>query len=330
MSRNPFAFTRSPSQLRKFFCCPRKWFLSYAPGQRWRSWEKGAALIQGSVFHKVMELLLRQCGVTPIDPIEFFWWLMDGVGAQLEYDETITYGDRDSWAKMRQRGARFWGLHTEVLLELFACRGTEEYLPRLGPGLPVRLIERDIRYNQGWPERAIIDYAGPLWVRKVDGQFCAVDPTAGHEGTHGAQLVRALIDFKTVKYEKEQTAAELDSQLMSQQLALQSIGATVDVVGLLDLVAQQEKPHLQFLLRKPFDSHELGMFISDALYGDKEIMAGHFPMTGRWTGECEKFGGCEYKPLCFGSLKDDVAEKLYQEPNPYDADDLGIRLEDFD
>jgi hypothetical protein len=330
VTRNPFAFTRSPSQLRKYYACPRRWFLSYAPGQRWRAKEKGAALIQGSVYHKMMELLLTQRDVKPVDPMEYFWWLWDGVGAQLERDDIITYGERDSWAKMRQRGAKFWGLHSEVILDLFACRDIpEENLPRLGAGLPIRLIERDIRYNPGWPERAIVDYAGPLWVvYAADGTIQPLDFSKEPAG-RPPKLVRALIDFKTVKYEKEATAAELDAQLMSEQLAVKSVGGTVDVIGLLDLVAQDGRPHLQFLLRPPFDTHELGLFISDALYADKQIMAGHFPMVGRFTGECEKFGGCEFKPLCFGSLKGDVG-KLYQEPHADDADDLGITLGDFD
>lgn len=326
MSRNPFAFSRSPSQLRNYFSCPRKWFLSYAPGQRWRAKEKASALIQGSVFHKVTELLLRQGDVRPVDPLEYFWWLMDGVGAQLEYDQTITYGERDSWAKVRARGAKFWGLHAELVLELFACRTLQPDLPRLGSGLPVRLIEKEIRYNQGWPERCILDYAGPMWVIFApDGTPQPL--TVQAQGT--PRLVTALVDFKTVKYAKSDTAAELDSQLMSQQLALQSIGAKVDVVGLLDFIVQDSNPHMQLLLRKPYDTHELGLFISDAVYADQEIMRGKFPMIGRWTGECDKFGGCDYRPLCFRSLKGEM-DTLYQEPNPYDADDLGIRLEDFD
>jgi len=327
MNRNPFAFTRSPSQLRSWFACPRKWFLNYAPGQRWRSKEKASALIQGSVFHKTVELLLKQGDVKPVDPLEYFFWLWEGVGAGLERDEKISYGERDSWAKMGQRGRKWWGLYAEVLLDVFARRGIDDTkLPRLGPGIPVRLIEEDLRYNQGVPTRAIIDYAGPMWVRVLgNGTFADVlDEHAG--GT--PRLVRALVDFKTVKYEKEPTDAELDAQLMSQQLALQAVGGKVDVVGLASFVVQQEKPRLQWLLRPPFDAHELGMFLSDALYADQEILAGHFPMTGRWTGECSKFGGCEYRPLCFRSLQGEMG-KLYKEAHPADADDLGITLEDW-
>ncbi len=329
MSRNPFAFTRSPSQLRKFFTCPRQWFLSYAPGQRWRAKQKGSALIRGSVYHRVVELLLTQRDVQPIDPMEFYWWLWDGVGEQLERDDKITYGERDSWAKERQRSAKFWGLHADTILQLFGCYDRDEQCPRLGAGLPLRLIERDIRYNYGWPERAIIDYAGPLWiVRAPDGTPLPIDTREAQTGK--PELVRGLIDFKTVKYEKSPTAAELDAQLMSQQLALRSIGATVDVVGLCDFIVQDANPHLQFLLRKPFDAHELGLFQSDALYADQEIMRGKFPMTGRWTGACEQYGGCEYRPLCFASLKDQM-DTLYQEPaHADDADDLGITLGDFD
>lgn len=333
MSRNPFAFTRSPSQLRKFFTCPRQWFLSYAPGQRWRAKQKSSALIRGSVYHKVVELLLTQKDTKPVDPMEFYWWLWEGVGAQLERDEKITYGERDSWAKERARSAKWWGLHAEVLLQLFACDIPDANCPRLGPGIPLRLTERDIRYNAGWPERCIIDYAGPLWiVRTADGLPLPIDTRNTAEdvlATGKPELVRACIDFKTVKYEKSPTAAELDAQLMSQQLALKSIGATVDVVGLCDFIVQDGNPHLQMLLRRPFNAHELGLFQSDAIYADQEIMRGKFPMTGRWTGACEQYGGCEYRPLCFASLKNEM-HTLYQEQNPYDADDPGIRLEDFD
>jgi hypothetical protein len=327
MSRNPFAFTRSPSQLRNWFACPRKWFLSYAPGQRWRSKVKASALIQGSVYHKVVELLMKQGAMGPVDPLEYFWWLWEGVGAQLEKDEKISYGDRDSWGRMGQRGRKFWGLYSEPILEMFGHAVPVEHQPRLGAGIPLRLVEHDIRYNQGVPSRAIIDYAGPLWVRDLGGgQFAdLLDQDVG--GT--PRLLRALIDFKTVKYTKEQTAAELDAQLMSQQLAIQSVGATVDVVGLCSFVVQQEKPRLQWLLRKPYDAHELGLFLSDAIYADQEIMSGHFPMAGRWTGECEKFGGCEYRALCFRSRKDE-AGNLYKDPHPQDADDLGITLEEWD
>jgi hypothetical protein len=86
---------------------------------------------------------------------------------------------------------------------------------------------------------------------------------------------------------------------------------------------------LQFLLRPPYDAHELGLLISDARYADAEIMSGHFPMVGRFTGQCEQWGGCEYKPLCFRSQKHRMTT-LTQEPHPDDEADPGITLEDFD
>lgn len=324
---NPYLFSRSPSQLRTYCKCPRQWFLRYGPGQRWRARVKGSALVQGSVYHRMMELLTTEW-VAPrkaslIDPLEYFMWLWDGVGQQLEKDEQIKYPEKDSWAKMGQRGRKFWGLYTPVLLDALCAEVPPTELPLLGPEPKRRMSERQIRFNAGWPANTIIDYAGPLLVNVENLHMPQLDKTPPH-------VVRALLDYKTVKYEKEPTAAEIDAQLMTGQLALRSVGVEVDVVGLLDLVVQQEKPRLQWLLRPAFDAHELAQFVSDVLTIDKQIGAGVFPMIGRFTGACEEYGGCEFKPLCFPSLRGEIATSLYQETRVEDADDLGITFGEFE
>lgn len=325
-SQNPYAFARSPSQLRTYFTCPRQWFLRYAPGQRWRSRSLGAALIQGSVYHRMMELLMTQLDVQPIDPLEYFAWLWDGVGAGLEKDQKIEYPKTDSWGRMGQRGRKFWGLWTEPLLDAFAARLAPDDLPRLGAGLPLRLVEEQVRFNRGFPMLTIVDYAGPLWVRRNRvGELFPIDDV---EKRGEPVLVRAMVDYKTTKYEKEATAAELDAQLMCEQLALQSLGATVDVVGLCDLVVQQERPRVQWLLRPAFDAHQLAAYTADALYADRAICDGQFPMLGRFTGACENYGGCDYKALCFPSMHGEVVERLYQEVRADDAP--GISFEEFE
>jgi len=322
---NPYAFSRSPSQTATYFKCPRQWFLRYAPGQRWRSRQKGAALIQGSVYHEMMRLLLTQLDTKPIDPLDYYWWLWQGVGAQLELDQKVQYPQRESWASYGQRGRKFWGLFVEPVLDVFAASIAPAELPRLGSGaMPSRLVEHELRYHVGWPELCRIDYAGPLWVNSRDDGW---GPTLPHVGT---RLLRVLLDFKTVKYEKEPTAAEIEPQLVSGQLALQNAGATVDAVGLCAFVVQERNPHIQWLLRPPYDAHELGLFVSDATYADRAICDGQFPMIGRFTGQCDAYSGCEFKPLCFPSLKDQVEKELYREPRAEDGADLGLTLEEFD
>lgn len=329
MTRNPYLFSRSPSQLRTYFNCPRQWYLRYAPGQRWRSKVKGSALIQGSVYHRMMEFLMTEW-VAPrkpelVDPLEYFIWLWDGVGQQLEKDEIIKYPQTDSWAKMGQRGRKFWGLYAPVLLDLFCAEWPLRDLPRLGPEPKRRLVEKQIRYNVGWPENVIVDYAGPLLLNAGPEPY-----QAKVEGFPPAHVATALVDYKTVKFEKEPTAAEIDAQLMSGQLALRSVGIEVDVVALLDLVVQQEKPRLQWLIRPAFNAHELAQFVADVLVADQAIGRGEFPMVGRFTGACDAFGGCDFKPLCYASLRDQIAGTLYQETRPEDADDLGITFGEFD
>lgn len=277
---------RSTSQRRTFRTCGLRFQYQYAQG--WRTVKDRGTFQFGHVMHALAGLIAIRWVKSPDEAEAYFRFKW----AAFEHDESLTWTDRAPWAVLRDRGA---GLARLMAVELPQVLGRPD---------PDHLEER-ITYRPGdgeAEELCIPDFYGPVIVDPV------VEMMLNPMTDHPPREPMGVIDFKTSDRRYDETSAELDEQLTDYQLAEQSQGRPVDLVGLCVLI-YTVKPQIQWLLVPARQQIELDRFIVGAQRVDRQIRAGEFD---RNPAACRTMGECPYVPMCYPSQRHRAETELKQ------------------
>ncbi len=282
MNDTRFDFARSTSQRRTYRACPKKFFLQY--GLRWRAHQRRATYLFGIAVQSAVNVMLENASpLTPSHSVtadEWFAWLWAGTAT---VDPDRMYWGKWDQKKLLERGIKLLlAIEDELLAEF------DLTVPLTPDGKPF-LIEPKITYVVGGVREMVIP---DLAVRRKSGAI-------------------AVIDFKTSDREYDETAAEIDEQLTSEQLGIESLGLSVDYVALCVLVYQERNPRLQWLWQPARDAEAVAEFTASVQVTDELIRRGVFYRDER---SCHVMGACDFIPLCYRSCAAKITTDLYQEP----------------
>jgi hypothetical protein len=326
-----FDFYRSTSQRRLYRTCGKKFLLRY--GHKWRSKVYRITYFFGTVIQlclhvaienragvahewgpliKFLKDLVAFCPTVPLvvengaarltvmppdDPQAFFLWLWGFVGQARA--GSILEG-KYTHKELRDRGVKLIVATFDEVCDVLV-------LPKGRPivGDHGFLLEVGIDYAIGTvQEKVIPDYVGPASLNCIEARF-------GVAPVKPDQIVNVVIDWKTADREKDETAAELDEQLTSEQLGAESRGIQVDYVCLATFVYQVKQPRVQWLWKPARTKEQLAEFQQSAVTIDRLIRENVFYENDQ---ACGQWGGCEYQPLCYASQKHRIAAELQQDP----------------
>jgi len=261
------------SQRRTFRSCGYKWLFNYLQG--WRSRQTRAVMVLGSVMEQIASAIA--CGwVTTADDAEagflLAWDMLDR--------STVEWSVRNTWEAFRDQGAAL----SRIIV----------------PQIQERIFVPEVLGQQYMQER-IFHFLAP-GVREQ----CIPDLYGFVRQDLFSDYRLTVLDFKTKDRGFDDSAIELDEQMVAYQLAEESKTRMVQQLCLCVMI-RGANPKMQWLFADPRPTLLVERHLQSATLIDAQIKRGEFWQN---PNECFNMGECEFLSLCYPSRAHERDAKL--------------------